>query len=69
MFKRKVNVYALSKEKLDRLIIQQKTIILEAQELLSYALSADEQIEFNIKFNRETIAKEVGIKPAVPSGW
>ena len=69
MFKRKVNVYALSKEKLDRLIIQQKTIILEAQELLSYALSADEQIEFNIKFNRETIAKEFGIKPAVPSGW
>lgn len=69
MFKRKVNVYALSNEKLDRLIINQKTIILEAQELLSYALSAQEQIEFNNKFTRETIAKEFGIKPALPAGW
>ena len=69
MFKRKVNVYALSNEKLDRLIINQKTIILEAQELMSYALSAQEQIEFNNKFTREAIAKEFGIKPALPAGW
>jgi hypothetical protein len=69
MFKRKVNVYALSNEKLDRLIINQKTIILEAQELLSYALSAQEQIEFNIKFNRQATEAEFGIKPALPAGW
>ena len=69
MYKRKINVYALSNEKLDKLINKNKTLILEAQELIANALSAQEQIEFNIKFNRETIAKEFGVKPALPAGW
>ena len=69
MFKRKVNVYGMSNEKLDKTIWDCKATILEAQELLANALHAQEQIEFNIKFNRQAIEKEFGVKPAVPSGW
>jgi len=67
MFKRKINIYKMSNEKLDKTISDCKTTILETQELLALALHAQEQIEFNIKFNREQVEKEFGIKPSVPS--
>ena len=69
MFKRKVNVYAMNNEQLDKTVWACKATILEAQELLANALHAQEQIEFNIKFNRQNTEKEFGVKPAVPSGW
>jgi hypothetical protein len=69
MFKRKVNVHAMNNEQLDKTIWDCKAIILEKQELMANALHALEQIEFNIKFNRQAIEKEFGVKPAVPSGW
>ena len=69
MFKRKVNVYAMNNEQLDKTIWDCKAVILEKQELMANALHALEQIEFNIKHNREAVEKEFGVKPAVPSGW
>jgi len=69
MFKRKVNVYEMRYDELEKTIWACKATILEAQELMANALHAQEQIEFNIKFNRESIEKEFGVKPAVPSGW
>lgn len=69
MFKRKVNVYAMNNEQLDKTIWDCKAKILEAQELMANALHAQEQIEFNIKFNRQAIEEEFGVKPSVASGW
>lgn len=69
MFKRKVNVYAMNNEQLDKTIWDCKATILEAQELMANALHAQEQIEFNIKYNRQAIEKEFGVKPSVASGW
>lgn len=69
MFKRKVNVYAMNNEQLDKTIWDCKATILEKQELMANALHAQEQIEFNIKFNRQSIEKEFGVKPSVASGW
>ena len=69
MFKRKINVYGMSNEKLDKTIWDCKATILKAQELLANALAAQEQIEFNIKFNRQATEAEFGVKPSVPSGW
>jgi len=69
MFKRKIDVYRMSNEQLDKFIWDCRNTITVAQEQMAHALSAQEQIAFNIKFNRETIEKEFGVKPALPSGW
>jgi len=59
----------MSNEQLDKFIWDCRNTITVTEELMANALSAQEQIEFNIKFNRETIEKEFGVKPALPSGW
>lgn len=69
MFKRKVNVYLMNNEQLDRFIVKQETTILKAQELLANALHAQEQIEFNIRFKRQDVEKQFGVKPAIDYSW
>lgn len=69
MFKRKINVYKMTHEQLNRLIVKQQANILEAQETLANALHAQEQIAFNINFIQKDVERQFGVKPAVDCSW
>lgn len=65
IFKRNADVYRMNLEQLEKLGCELHNTITVAQEQLSHVLAASEQLEFNIRFNREHYEKELGVKPAI----
>jgi hypothetical protein len=66
IFKRKQkDVYSMSYEEMVNSLWNDKAIIIATQERMSHTLSAMDQIQFNIKFETESVNKEFGVKPAL----